>query len=145
MNREDYDSDEERIFATCLDNLLSHQVIDGWEKVEKANKITVFDGVKFDSVVLRKEVYTPDFHVYLNACHPMFEEWLKTSPPWCFKPCRKGHPLSIVECKPTFDKYNMTRCFISKQKAIYSRHEIYISLVHPKVFKKNYLSYWGLI
>jgi hypothetical protein len=138
-----FDSKEEEIFFSCLQDLVKADVLISFERCTQA--MTLFEGARFGSVVMRRETYTPDFILYGNAGHPKFEDWVKNAPKWCFKPSGKESPLSIVECKPVFDQHNMERTFVSKQKHIYDKFGLYICIVHPTVFKKNFKEYWGIV
>lgn len=101
-----------------------------------------------DFQAMQRHIYTPDFLIKWKDTRLMnaFPHYVKGgSPFWGFFNIddKINYPdgfYSIIEIKPSFDQNNMTRLFKINQKWIYDKHGIYVQLIKPEVFFKNFFT-----
>lgn len=126
------DSRHEELFSYWLDDCIELGIVKDWTYETKSYHL--FDPCR--EFKLREHIYTPDFIVNWNTIPPKVR-----GVKWCLK-----NNQSIIEIKPSFDKYNMTRLFMLNQKWMFDKHNIYVQLlkidtVFKNTFKpKNYKS-----
>lgn len=157
-----YDSDEEIYFAFWCDELLEHGYLKKWMRNRKTytlteglnhhwvketvlkTKIKVEDKVQ---KLLLDSCYTPDFVLYWTAkAKNVFFQSLtghhnQITAPFIAKKTKDAPATwkSVVEVKPDFDRFNMTRAFVMNQKFMWYKWKIFVSLVEYKdLFSKTF-------
>lgn len=152
-----YDSTEEYYFECCLKEMLKTGFIKSYKrqppsiKTTEGLKITYTETTQLKTktkivvkhqTILQGSEYTPDFLVIWNdkADGVFFQDALWTTEkivtPFIAYP-ENANYQSIIECKGSFDRNNMTRLFILNQKFIWDKHRKYVNLVViPDFFKK---------
>lgn len=153
----EYDSTEEYYFECCLIELVNMGFVKYYKRQPESIKIT--EGLKISytettqlktktkvtvrhQTLLQDSVYTPDFLIAWEnkAENILFQNIIysnkKLVTPFIAYPEGDTY-ISIVECKGSFDRNNMTRLFVLNQKFIWDKYKIFVNLVViPDFFKK---------
>lgn len=151
-----YKSEEERIFACFLDDLVASDYIISYEYEPSAivlcdeSVITITKNKKKKTkiVVENKQVklldsliYTPDFKVVWNCAKSNIIFTYDDNTIICDKlpPFYVQDGISYIEVKPSYDRNNMTRYVKVKLAWIYDKYKTYTNLVIPQtLFKKTF-------
>lgn len=99
--------------------------------------------IEKEQKILSSSSYTPDFNIDWNPkSEKIFYQLLglpeRVVCPFLAQQDENGI-YSVVECKPVFDRNNMTRLFKHNQKFIWDKFKIFVNLVYPiDLFKKTF-------
>lgn len=143
------DSNEEKHFELYLKELLKENIILSYKRAdtysinnkdltiiwleEKVLKTKTKEIPKKLELICKKE-YTPDFEVIWNFdnkdCFKFVSVLNKYKKPNDFI-CNE-YQSSLIEIKPNFDGYNMTRLFKTNQAVMWDKHGIFVNLIIPE-------------
>lgn len=147
-------SKEEKHFEFYLKELLKENIILSYKRAdtysvnnkdliitwleEKPLKTKVKQIPKKLDVIVKK-VYTPDFEIVWNFdnenCFKFVNVLNKYKKPNHFI-CNE-YQSSLIEIKPEYDEYNMTRLFKTNQAVMWDKHNLFINLIIPETLFKN--------
>ncbi len=149
-----FDSNDELYISYWLQELKDFGIIDDFfraesytlndpliiEYEEEKQLKTKTSFVKKKQTLIPEKEYTPDFKIFWNQDFTKlykFVSWLDNCKVQNIVVQDLG--ISILEVKPIYDKHNMIRLFKTNQAIMWSRHNIYVSLVdYESLFEKTF-------